>query len=391
MPKTHQTPLMIAGILAAFPFISFDILQPALPEITHYFNTSPAIGQLCLSLFFIAFGFSQLIWGAVIDKYGRRKPFVISILMFCFSTSLCIMAGNIIWLLLGRVLQGISVCCAHNIAFSSTHDISDPRERAKRISHLAIIVSISMILSPIVGSTLFTMFGWNSLFILLLCLGAMVCTVSLRYIHENQDKKHDSLANPLQQYMRLLQEIKIVRVLFLNALAFSNIMIFIVNASYIFMSKLGYSPEQYSLLFSLLGFMLILSNLTGIFLRERYSLCFNIRLGTIIMLCASMLLFLLSTYWEANVWCYFPILFIAFGAGLTNPPAVSLAMQDYGHVAGSVTAVINTSRAVLSAGIAGLVSLIIGANIHILPIVLVLCSGTCFMLVVRFYPLKSVR
>ena len=120
----HNKPLpsLLLGALASLSLICFDLVQPTLPAIAAYFHTSHAVAQLGLSLYLFTLGLSQLIWGPIVDSFGRKKPFLMAIVFLLLSTIFCIYAASIEWFILARILQSISVCCVSVIASSSTRD-----------------------------------------------------------------------------------------------------------------------------------------------------------------------------------------------------------------------------------------------------------------------------
>ena len=96
------------GMLTAFgPFLT-DFYLPVLPEMTTFFNTSPALASLSLTTGMIGLAAGQVFIGPLTDKYGRNRILVISMIMFAVATILCILAPNIYIFNLMRIFQGVA-------------------------------------------------------------------------------------------------------------------------------------------------------------------------------------------------------------------------------------------------------------------------------------------
>ena len=155
--KKQQTSVLFIGLLSAFSLLTFDLYQPSLPYITSYFGTTHMLSQLTLSIYLLVFGFTQLIWGPLIDHFGRSRLLPASLLIAVVASFICVFAPNISVLIFGRALQGFALCCSNLVAYSTSRDFEDPLERAKVVSYVSMVVAISPILAPVIGSFIFTL------------------------------------------------------------------------------------------------------------------------------------------------------------------------------------------------------------------------------------------
>ena len=394
-PMTNKTttPLFYLGSLAAFSLLTFDLFQPALPAITKSFQTTQAVGQLTLSLFLFIYGLSQLFWGPIIDHYGRKKPLYYSLVLFFIATSVCILAPNIWVLIIGRVLQAFAVCCANNLAFSSTRDIDDSTQRAKTISYIVMILSVSPIFAPVIGSYIFLWSNWQMIFWTMQGIAFFLGIFGMKYLQESrywrQPNKKIRLKRSLLRYAFLMQKTGIIKAALMTSASFSCVMIFVVNASYLIINGMGYSPTQFGYIFAFIGINLIVSNYIGIILRAHKSLHWNIRFGTAMMLSGSLIMLLSFILLGVQLLSIAPLLLVYLGVSLTNPPTFSIALNEYKEISSSVTALINTVRSTFSALIAAGFSLLIYLNPKFFPLGMTFCSVICLCLSVLTYKLTS--
>ncbi|KTD22314.1 multidrug resistance protein D [Legionella lansingensis] len=383
-PESQTTPFLFLGSLSTFSLLTFDLYQPALPAITTYFNTTPALGQLTLSLFFFVFGFSQLIWGPLIDHFGRQSTLRLSLILFFIATLGCIFSINIEFLILSRTLQGFAVCCAHVVAFSSSRDYEDSTDRARVLSHITMIVSVSPIFAPLIGSLIFMHYGWQATFVVMALISVLLFVLAARLLKEapNWSKNGNSFLwrASLASYKNILTHKRFWIGIALASASYSCVMIVIVNAAYLIIDHLKISPFYFSILFGINGIMLILGNYIGIKLREKKSLIWNIRLGSMTMiLSSSVMLAMLLCGQDLTLLGLAPILVIALGISLLNPPTFSIVLEDYKQQAATATGILNTIRMTLAAVIGGLSGAVITYHFSVLPISLFICSLICLI------------
>lgn len=381
----HSTkiPFLYLACLSAFSLLVFDLYQPALPAITAYFNTSHALGQLTLSLFFFVFGLSQLFWGPLVDHYGRRSVLRFSFYLFMLATIACMLAPNIEILILGRGLQGFAVCCAHIVAFSCTRDEEDNTARARVLSHISMIVSVSPIFAPLLGSLIFVNFGWRADFLFMLIIAIILLLLIPSLVRESvywSRKTHRlTFKTSLLAYRKLAGHQQLWVTTAIITAAFSCVMIAVVNVSYLVIDNLGFSPFWFSILFASNGFILIGGNFLGIHLRKSQNLATSIRQGSWVMTLGALLCLALFYQQGLTIWSLAPLLLINVGVTLANPPAFSLAIANYTHETSTAIALLNTVRNSSSAVIAGVVGTLLVNEPLVFPYSLFLCSLLCLV------------
>jgi MFS family permease len=107
-PPAHSFKLVLTIMVLAGSgsIMSTDLYAPSLPYLTEHFNTTPELMKLTISLNLIIYGFAQLLFGPLSDRFGRRPVFLGSIVLFSIASMACAFAQSIDQLLIARVLQG---------------------------------------------------------------------------------------------------------------------------------------------------------------------------------------------------------------------------------------------------------------------------------------------
>ena len=143
--------LVFLGVLTAFgPFVT-DMYLPTLPAMTEYFNTTSSQVQLGLTASMIGLAAGQLFFGPLSDKYGRRLPLIIAMLLFLLATIECLFSSTIMQFVGWRVVQGVAGAGGIVISRSIAADKYSGRELAKMLGIIGAINGVAPIAAPIAG------------------------------------------------------------------------------------------------------------------------------------------------------------------------------------------------------------------------------------------------
>ena len=140
--------VLLLGVLSAFgPFV-VDLYLPSLPQLASFFETSASMTQLTLTTAMIGLAVGQLLLGPLSDKFGRKTPLIISLVIYIISTVLIVYAPNIEAMIVLRVIQGLSSAGSVVISPVAT-DLYRGREMTRFFGLLMIINGLAPIISPI--------------------------------------------------------------------------------------------------------------------------------------------------------------------------------------------------------------------------------------------------
>ena len=131
--------LCFLGMLTAFgPFVT-DMYLPTLPAMAVSFGTTSSMVQLGLTASMIGLAVGQLFFGPISDKYGRRVPLIMAMLLFLVSTLGCLFSANIMQFVVWRLVQGVSGAGGIVISRSVAADLFSGKELAKMLALIGAI------------------------------------------------------------------------------------------------------------------------------------------------------------------------------------------------------------------------------------------------------------
>lgn len=371
-----RTSIALVGLLCAFSLATFDLYQPSLSFITNYFNATPSLGQLTLSIYLVLFGVTQLIWGPLVDHFGRRRLLPGSLLLAAVASLICALAPNIYVLILGRALQGVALCCSNLIAFSTSRDFEDSLERAKILSYISMIVSSSPILAPVLGSVIFTYLGWQANFILMALIAFTLLIQSRTGLVESPFWTAPQKPFMLKEIMKSYKEMIHMPILWYGSsimmFSFAAVMLTIINSSYLIIDVLGYSPLGFGIIFIFNGANIILGNYIGIGLRQYFSMGNTIYMGNALIILGGLGMLIYSSYFGFDLVALSFALIANLGISVSAPPTMSLVLSDFKENTGIAVAFITTIRMFGSAVLSMLVGYFLTRNLNALGIGLML-------------------
>lgn len=160
-PRSPGLTILILSALLGLQPITTDLYLPALPALTEGFGAAMSQAQLTLTALLLAFGLSQLIWGPLSDRFGRRPILLIGlgayVLASVASTLSPSMAALIFWRTVQGAAMGAGVMCARAIVRDLYTPVIGARVMSKGLSGLAVVACAS---APL-GGLLSDLFSWR--------------------------------------------------------------------------------------------------------------------------------------------------------------------------------------------------------------------------------------
>lgn len=367
---------VILGAIATIGPLSIDMYLPALPELSVYFGTSPAMVQLSLTFFLLGLASGQLVAGPLSDVHGRRTPLLIGMIIYAVSSLLCAFSPSIGLLVCLRFIQGLAGSVGVVISRAAVRDMYSGSELTRFFSLLMVVNGLGPIFAPVIGGQLLRVTDWQGVFIVLFVCGLLFAAVILLRLPETlpKDKRIQSgLSGTLRTFRTLLGNGRFMGYALSQGFVTAAMFAYISGSSFVLQIIYGVSPQMYSLIFAVNGFGIILAGQVAGRLSakagERKLLVCGLLLST-----AGGILLLITLLSGGSLALILPCLFaVVSSVGLVSTTSFSLAMQDQGETAGSASALLGLLPLLLGSCAAPLVGL--GGSGSALPMALVIAGA----------------
>lgn len=288
--------LLNLSALMSFASISTDMYLPALPTITRALHTDTASVELTFSAFLIGFSSGQLIWGPISDRYGRKLPIAIGMILFIIGSVGCALSINVSQMMMWRVIQALGACVGPVLSRAMVRDLYGREQSAKMLSSLILIMGVAPLAGPLIGGQVLRLWSWQGIFWSLALVG-LVTLFSFRRLPESlphEQRTSEPLKQTFISYLQLVRDPRLIGYALSGGFFYAGAYAFIVGTPFAYIDYYHVSPQAYGWLFgiNILGMMIAnfvngrLLNRIGserIFHRGTWALAF---FGLILSLCA---------------------------------------------------------------------------------------------------------
>ncbi|HAJ14187.1 MAG TPA: Bcr/CflA family drug resistance efflux transporter, partial [Comamonadaceae bacterium] len=161
-PMRAGTVVLVLSLLLGLQPIATDLYLPALPSMTAAFGASMPQAQLTLTAMLLAFGLSQLVWGPMSDRFGRRPVLLSGLVMYVLASVGCVFSGTFEQIIGWRTLQGIAMGAGVMGARAIVRDLYAPAEGARIMSKSLTGLGVLACLSSPLGGLLTEVGGWRT-------------------------------------------------------------------------------------------------------------------------------------------------------------------------------------------------------------------------------------
>jgi EmrB/QacA subfamily drug resistance transporter len=184
--------LVLAICCLSLLIVSLDntVLNVALPSMQREFHAPVSGMQWTIDAYTLVLASLLMLSGSTADRLGRRRVFLIGLVVFAAGSLLCSLAPGLEWLVVFRMVQAIGGSMLNPVAMSIiTNTFTEPRERARAIGVWGGVVGISMAAGPVVGGLLVETVGWRSIFWINVPIGVLALVLTLRFVPESRAPK----------------------------------------------------------------------------------------------------------------------------------------------------------------------------------------------------------
>jgi DHA1 family bicyclomycin/chloramphenicol resistance-like MFS transporter len=333
--------LILGGLTALGPF-SIDMYLPGFPGIALDLHTTVARVGLSLSSFFVGISAGQLLYGPLLDRFGRKPPLYLGLALYVVASLGCLAVHNIEVLIALRFVQAIGSCAAAVASMAMVRDLFPVKDSAKVFALLILVVGTSPMLAPTLGGYVTAAFGWRGVFVALGGLGALLLLASALWLPVNYVPDTTLSLKPrpiLTNFWAVLREPQFTAYALTGAVSFSGLFAYVSGSPLVFMDLFHVEGKVYGWIFAFLSIGLIGASQVNSRLVSRYP---SEQIVFWALVCQSLttLVFLgLTSAGVLGLSGTVALLFVFLSClGLSSPNTSALSLAPFTRNAGSASA-----------------------------------------------------
>lgn len=342
MTKNRGLLIFILGLLSALGPFSIDMYLPGFPSIAADLHSSVDKVAYSLSSFFIGVCTGQLICGPLLDKFGRKKPLYIGLSIYILASIGCAVSNSVELLIAFRFVQALGGCVAMIAPSAIVRDIFPLQEIAKVFSLLILILGVSPILAPTVGSYLISLFGWHTVFILLSLIACILLLAVIFFLPETKKPDSQISLKPIKiwnGYKTVIKNPQFFTYAFGGAIAASGLFAYLAGSPIVFMQIYKVTEQQYGWIFGLVAAGLITSSQFNNVLLKKYDSAKVMKIVLTIQSVLGIILFLGCVFDMLNLYTTILLMFLFLSCqGFSFPNSSALSLAPFDKDAGSAAA-----------------------------------------------------
>lgn len=329
--------VILAPLMNFFSSICFVLYAPSMPIIAEYFSTSTMIVKNTMTITMIGFALGSLIFGVLMDFYGRRTPLIIAMFLFIGVSLLAPQAKNISDLMLIRFLQGLLTAACSIASRAIIVDYFQGKQFFVVILYTTMAYSFGLIAAPFFGGYLQYYAGWKANFYAYASIAILIELCLLIFVKESMITKANdhSLKKAIDGYgfvlkhKILLAGIIILSIVLMEQLIYPTVGVFLVQ------NNLGLSSVEYGKTALFVGLCYMSGTIVNLILLNYLSRKKLVQLGLMIMLLAAGVQVILGLFSTLNIGgLLIPILVFNFGLGFIFGNVVGFCLQLFPKNAG---------------------------------------------------------
>ncbi len=350
----------LTAALMALNALAIDIMLPALPQMGADFKVPQENDrQLIIVSYMLGFGVSQLFYGPLTDRFGRRNVLFISLFFYVVAAIMCVFAPTFELLIFARAFMGASAGGSRVIAVSAARDLYVGRQMAKVMSLVMIVFMSAPIVAPFFGQLMLKAMSWHGIFWVLAAFGAVMFIWVLTRMPETLPKDRRvplNIPTMFRNYWKVIRTRESLGYTIASGFLFGGLMSYISSSEQLY-HEVYATGDWFALWFAGAAVAMSISNLVNSRLVERVGMRPISHAALIAFVIVSIVHALIAMQGPVPFPLFYTLVIIAFFAiGFQGPNYNAIAMEPLGALAGSGAALIGFASSFVSASIGGLVA-----------------------------------
>lgn len=342
--KINKTFLIILlGILAALGPFTIDMYLPGFKRIAENFGTDERHVTFTLTSYFIGIAVGQLVYGPIVDKYGRKKPLLAGLLIYVLAAIGCALSPNIETMIGMRLLQALGGCVGMVASNAIISDVYEKDRRAKAFSSIMLVMGVAPLIAPSAGSLLLEKADWNYIFYFLAVFSFIVTCLIYFFLPETSLYMHSNklrVKKITRDYLEIFKNKTFLFYTLAGSISMSVLFAYISSAAFVFLTVYELDQTTFSLIFAVNASGLISGSYINGLLTKYFNYIKIAKIASWVLSSVALIILLLVNFYPQihYYWIVAGIFSVLFLIGFVNPNATAASLAPFTGNAGAASA-----------------------------------------------------
>jgi MFS transporter, DHA1 family, multidrug resistance protein len=334
--------LFVLGAMSTLGPFSVDMYLPGFPAIARDLHTDIGHVGFTLTAYFTGFSLGLLLYGPLFDRFGRRKPIILGLLVYVAAAVGCALSPSIAYLVVLRFFLALGSGVGMVGSSTIIRDLFTGNEVAKALSMMMTIFGVAPIIAPTIGGVVVATLGWRYVFVVLAVIAAVVVIAINRVLRSARGPDTSVSLQPknvIRAYVAVFKEPQFLIYALSTGVATGGLFSYITGSPFVFINLFGFTTTQYGWIFGANGLAMVIGSLINRALLKSYD---SRRILPPVIAAQSLLAILLAVGTTLALLSPFAtlclVLWHIFFLGFINPNAAALALHPFTRNVGSASA-----------------------------------------------------
>ena len=333
---------LLAGLMALNAF-AIDAMIPALPDIGRDLGVSDDNRrQLVVVAYMLGFGSTQLLWGPLADRFGRKPVLAVGVALYTLFAILCGLSTSFAMLVACRAAMGASAAVTRVLVVTMVRDLFEGDEMARVMSLTFMVFMVIPVVAPSVGQGILLVGPWRAIFIVLGVYALIMGAWSWIRLPETLHPEYRRSLNAGEIFgavrATLKDRLSLGYTLALTAV-FGALTAYIASIQQIVFDSFG-APEKIGLVFGAIAAPMALASWTNSRIVTRFGVRRVGHGGLLLFLAAGATHAIIAASIDEPLWLFVTLMATTFiGFAFTSSNLSTLAMRNMAKIAGTASSV----------------------------------------------------
>ena len=271
--KRYLSLILILGSLTALGPFSIDMYLPAFKSIAKYLHTTTDQVALSLSSFFIGISAGQLLYGPLLDRFGRKNPLYFGLGLYIVASIGCYFSTSLEMLIVLRFFQAVGSCAATVASMAMVRDLFPVEDNAKVFALLILVLGASPMLAPTIGSYVAAAFSWEVIFLILTIISVLILLAVIFFLPESYQPDPGYSLKPkpiIGNFLQVMKNPQFFTYSLSGAFAFAGLFAYVSSSPIVFIEVFKVSEKGFGWIFALLSIGFIGSSQVNSMLMKKF-------------------------------------------------------------------------------------------------------------------------